>query len=65
MVLATGTLNQCVHEAAHAVLPPVEEELVEEVDRLALFAHAASATLINPLISYDAENIREGSMLEY
>ncbi|MGF1614536.1 MAG: IS66 family transposase [Gammaproteobacteria bacterium] len=32
VTLATGTLNQCVHEAAHAVLP-VEEELVDEVNR--------------------------------
>jgi AcrR family transcriptional regulator len=33
--LATGTLNQCVHEAAHAVLP-VEEQLIDEVNRAEL-----------------------------
>ena len=35
MTLATGTLNQCVHEAAHAVLP-VEEQLIDEVNRCEL-----------------------------
>jgi transposase len=32
ITLATGTLNQCVHEAAHAVLP-AEEQLIDEVNR--------------------------------
>jgi hypothetical protein len=35
ITLATGTLNQCVHEAAHAVLP-VEEQLIDEVNRAEL-----------------------------
>ena len=35
MTLATGRLHQCGHEAAHAVLP-VEEQLIDEVNRSAL-----------------------------
>jgi len=35
ITLATGTLNQCIHEAAHAVLP-VEEQLIDEVNRCEL-----------------------------